>query len=160
MKETINYKLRKPDQEDFYNVEDFNYNADIIDSLLKTNADTITQHINAAAPHSGHAPLVHTHSGSDITSAVANATNADMLDGKHASDFAAASHTHTKSQITDFAHTHVIADITDIANIRADSTKKLVVEVNSVAPANPVAGQIWFDSANKKFRGFNGAAWL
>jgi len=66
MKETINYKLRKPDQEDFYNVEDFNYNADIIDSLLKTNADTITQHINAAAPHSGHAPLVHTHNPADI----------------------------------------------------------------------------------------------
>ena len=28
--------------------------------------------------------------------------NADTVDGKHASDFAAASHTHTKSQITDF----------------------------------------------------------
>lgn len=31
-----------------------------------------------------------------------NAGNADTVDSKHASDFAAASHTHTKSQITDF----------------------------------------------------------
>lgn len=102
----------------------------------------------------------HTHSGSDITSAVASAVNADTVDGKHATDFAAASHTHTKSQITDFAHTHVIADITNIANIRTDSTKRLVVEVSNVAPSNPVAGQLWFDSVNKKFKGFDGAAWL
>jgi hypothetical protein len=60
--------------------------------------------------------------------------DADLLDGKHYNDI--------------------------VANARADSTKRLVVEVNSVAPSNPVAGQIWFDSANKKFKGFDGAAWL
>ncbi len=87
MKETLNYKLRKPDQTDFYNVDDFNYNADIIDAQLKTNADAIAQHVNAAAPHSGHALLQHTHAGGDITSAVASAINADTVDGKHASDF-------------------------------------------------------------------------
>jgi len=51
MKETLNYKLRKPDQEDFYNVDDFNYNADIIDTQLKANADAISQHLTEAAPH-------------------------------------------------------------------------------------------------------------
>ncbi len=36
---TENYGLKKPDQEDFYNVEDFNANADIIDSQLKALSD-------------------------------------------------------------------------------------------------------------------------
>lgn len=36
---TENYNLIKPDQEDFYNVDDFNNNADIIDSQLKTLSD-------------------------------------------------------------------------------------------------------------------------
>lgn len=36
--------------------------------------------------------------------------------GSLTSTFAAASHTHTKSQITDFAHTHTKSDITDFAH--------------------------------------------
>ena len=36
---TNNYKLIKPAQEDFYNVDDFNNNADIIDSQLKAISD-------------------------------------------------------------------------------------------------------------------------
>ena len=36
---TENYGLKKPAQEDFYNVEDFNDNADIIDSQLKALSD-------------------------------------------------------------------------------------------------------------------------
>lgn len=45
--------------------------------------------------HSGVYSLVgHTHPGSEITSAVANATNADLLDGQHASAFAGTSHNH------------------------------------------------------------------
>ncbi len=47
-------------------------------------------------------PSTHTHAISDVTNLQTT------LDGK-----AATSHTHTKSQITDFAHTHVLADITD-----------------------------------------------
>jgi hypothetical protein len=35
MKYTPNYGLKKPEQDDFYNVEDFNDNADIIDQALK-----------------------------------------------------------------------------------------------------------------------------
>lgn len=36
---TENYNLKKPAQEDFYNVEDFNNNADVIDKQLKEIAD-------------------------------------------------------------------------------------------------------------------------
>ena len=36
---TENYNLKKPAQEDFYNVDDFNNNADVIDSQLKTLSD-------------------------------------------------------------------------------------------------------------------------
>ncbi len=39
---TNNYKLIKPAQEDFYNVDDFNNNADIIDSQLKAVSDKAT----------------------------------------------------------------------------------------------------------------------
>lgn len=45
MKYTPNYGLKKPGQEDFYNVEDFNENADIIDQKLKEIEDK-TQNIN------------------------------------------------------------------------------------------------------------------
>ncbi|MCI1958823.1 MAG: hypothetical protein LKJ25_04270 [Clostridia bacterium] len=36
---TTNYNLTKPAQDDFYNVDDFNNNADIIDTQMKANAD-------------------------------------------------------------------------------------------------------------------------
>ena len=45
MKYTPNYGLKKPEQDDFYNVEDFNENADIIDQKLKEIEDK-TQNIN------------------------------------------------------------------------------------------------------------------
>lgn len=41
MKETINFKLKKPEQQDFYNVDDFNSNADIIDAAIKKAADDL-----------------------------------------------------------------------------------------------------------------------
>ncbi len=41
MKYTPNYGLKKPEQYDFYNVEDFNENADIIDEKLKEIEDGI-----------------------------------------------------------------------------------------------------------------------
>jgi len=41
MKYTPNYGLKKPEQDDFYNVEDFNENADIIDEKLKEIEDGI-----------------------------------------------------------------------------------------------------------------------
>ena len=39
MEQTKNYKLNKPGQDDFYNVEDFNQNADILDQALKELAE-------------------------------------------------------------------------------------------------------------------------
>lgn len=39
--ETINYKLRKPAEDDFYDVQDFNGNMELIDGALKGNADGI-----------------------------------------------------------------------------------------------------------------------
>ena len=41
MEYTQNYNLKKPGQEDFYNVDDFNSNADIIDQKLKEIEDEI-----------------------------------------------------------------------------------------------------------------------
>lgn len=38
---TTNYNLKKPDGTDFYNIEDFNSNADIIDAQLKAAYDLI-----------------------------------------------------------------------------------------------------------------------
>lgn len=35
-KQTINYSLIKPDDDDFYNINDFNKNMDVIDELLKS----------------------------------------------------------------------------------------------------------------------------
>ena len=39
---TPNYKLKKPDPSDFYNIADFNGNADIIDAQLKSISDQYT----------------------------------------------------------------------------------------------------------------------
>lgn len=57
--------------------------------------------------HTGYASTTHTHSYNDLedkpvipTTLPANGGNADTVDGKHASDFAASSHTHSKSQIS------------------------------------------------------------
>lgn len=41
---TQNYNLKKPAEEDFYNVEDFNDNADIIDQALKSHDDALAAH--------------------------------------------------------------------------------------------------------------------
>ncbi len=42
MNKTTNYGLNKPDATDFYNIEDFNGNADIVDSQLKKDSDRIS----------------------------------------------------------------------------------------------------------------------
>ncbi|MGL4790747.1 MAG: hypothetical protein ACRCW1_04985, partial [Anaerotignaceae bacterium] len=43
---TTNYNLIKPDQTDFYNVDDFNNNADKIDLVIKQNQDEDRQWVN------------------------------------------------------------------------------------------------------------------
>lgn len=59
MQKTTNYGLLKPDPEDFYNIEDFNNNMDVIDEELKKAAQTgggsseeLTEHLaNTNNPH-------------------------------------------------------------------------------------------------------------
>lgn len=46
MRKTINYKLNKPEQEDFYDVDDFNSNADIIDTALKSISDDVVDNMD------------------------------------------------------------------------------------------------------------------
>lgn len=46
MKETLNYKLKKPEHNDIVNVDDFNYNADVMDKELK-RIDNKTSNITA-----------------------------------------------------------------------------------------------------------------
>lgn len=43
--ETINYKLKKPAQEDFYNVDDFNNNADTIDNVISEHTKDYINHV-------------------------------------------------------------------------------------------------------------------
>ena len=43
MTETANYKLKQPSAEDFYNIEDFNGNMDILDTQLKSQEEAIAQ---------------------------------------------------------------------------------------------------------------------
>jgi len=56
MKYTPNYGLKKPEQDDFYNVEDFNDNADIVDEELKELNDKVDSHLaeNATLSALGH----------------------------------------------------------------------------------------------------------
>ena len=49
MKTTPNYGLKKPEASDYYDVDDFNHNADTLDAALAENRDLIQQH---ASQHS------------------------------------------------------------------------------------------------------------
>lgn len=48
MKETTNIKLKKPDLTDFYDIGDFNYNADIIDKEISKSNEKLTNEIGRA----------------------------------------------------------------------------------------------------------------
>jgi len=43
---------------------------------------------------------------------------------------------------------------------RTASSYKLRAEVKSSAPSSPANGDIWYDSANHKFRGYANGAWV
>lgn len=66
----------------------------------------------------------------------------------------------------DTAHSELDAHLADNSihqtaeQVRTASDKRLVVEVSSSAPSSPVNGQIWYDLANHKFRGYANGAWL
>lgn len=78
---TPNYHLIKPAGEDFYNIQDFNDNADILDAELSKKA------VKAASPIAGNLAA--------LTAA------GDLLDsGKKTSDFAEAVHSHANATTT------------------------------------------------------------
>ncbi len=82
---TSNYNLKKPGQDDFYNIDDFNQNADIIDAELK-NVSNIA---NSALP-------AELYTATDVLDKIKTVDgsgcglDADLLDGKEASAFATA----------------------------------------------------------------------
>ena len=67
---TTNYDLIKPDSEDYYNIEDFNQNADVIDEELKKRED---HESNTSNPHQvtaaqvGAAEMEHSHTWENIS---------------------------------------------------------------------------------------------
>jgi hypothetical protein len=72
-----------------------------------------------AAELADYAPDDHTHGGGDVTSAVASATDADTVDGEHASAFADASHTHGGGDVTSAVASATDADTVDGAHASA-----------------------------------------
>lgn len=51
MKKTTNYNLNKPEQSDYYNIEDFNSNADIVDDEINKLDARIKEHKKDIMPH-------------------------------------------------------------------------------------------------------------
>ena len=88
MTETVNLKLKKPSGEDFYNIDDFNCNADILDAAIVELSDKMTAADEALK---GKAEAKHRHTVADISdfpeALPASGGNADKVDGKDASDF-------------------------------------------------------------------------
>lgn len=94
-------------------------------------------------------------------------------------------HTHTKSQITDFAHMHTAADISGAVNLATKATTAISIPTSDIGgniwlantvtgidgvngavafgsstePANPQVNQIWFDVTNRLIKFYDGANW-
>ncbi|NFS27685.1 hypothetical protein FDF12_01315 [Clostridium botulinum] len=82
MKLTSNYSLKKPDGSDVVNVQDFNDNSDKIDIELKkvdSQLKEIKNNLGDSVKKDGR---------------LQTNLNADLLDGKHANDFATSNHNH------------------------------------------------------------------
>lgn len=120
---TSNYNLKKPSQEDFYNIEDFNQNADIIDAELKNLNES-----KAAVGHD-HGAIYETPAGAQSKADAAKTSANQYTDQKIAgvnSDFSShlsdneyqtAAVTGTQIRITRQSNTkrlffHLLADIT------------------------------------------------
>jgi len=85
---TPNYQLAKPDRGTPEWDDEINGNFDILDITIKGLELVLLSHINNTNnPHQvtytqvGAAPTIHNHTGNQITSAVAEAINADKVDG-------------------------------------------------------------------------------
>lgn len=70
-------------------------------------------------------PVPHTHPGGDITSPVANATNADTVDGHHANDFAGVLHSHNGTDIVT-----PVANATNATNLTGGEGKLGTIRAN------------------------------
>jgi YD repeat-containing protein len=91
---TPNYNLAKPAAGDINWDDEINGNFDILDSTIKLLETLLSQHMSDTNnPHQvthsqvGAAPASHIHSGAEIFGQVAQAANADRVDGYDASDF-------------------------------------------------------------------------
>lgn len=73
-----------------------------MDQCLTIKIETIESNV------SGKAPTNHTHSYNDLTNKPTTIANADTVDGKHASDFALANHTHSA---TDWLFTDTVTNL-------------------------------------------------
>ena len=134
MEYTPNYELRKPDETDVVDVQDLNYNADIIDLELKAlddklaeTADVIDQELEA-------------------------------LDDKIASHLTdnANPHNVTKSQLG-------LSKVENMSatEIRTATNRSLKVEmISSSGSVTPEQGRIIFDTSKKKFFGGTGSGWV
>lgn len=63
MTETEHLHLKKPGQGDYYNVDDFNGNADLIDTKLKEIDDSVAQPSGIATLDSSGKPCTDAHGG-------------------------------------------------------------------------------------------------
>ena len=107
---TSNFNLKKPLPDEFYNIQDHNDNMDIIDNALKTAPDSVP---------ADKTTLVDTDSVV-ISDSADSGKRKKVLWSKIkellANTFAAKSHTHTKSDISNFAHTHTKSEISDFSH--------------------------------------------
>ncbi|WP_455714681.1 hypothetical protein [Anaerosporobacter sp.] len=127
---TTNLGLIKPSETEFINIEDINGNMDKIDQAVGEKANkTDIPTIPSSLP--------------------ANGGNADTVGGKLPSAFAATSHTHTKSQITDFTHTHTKSNITDFPTSlpanggNADTVDSIHISVVTTLPTTTDANTLY-----------------
>ncbi|MDU6856081.1 MAG: hypothetical protein E6370_17380 [Clostridiales bacterium] len=100
MKNTTNYGLKKPDGTDAVDIAIINQNMDTIDTTMKSNSNQINDLKNnkANASHGNHVPA--TQSANNKKFLRCDNTWQDVTPGNIGA--AVASHTHTKSQISDF----------------------------------------------------------
>lgn len=117
-------------------------------NTIESNISTLeTNKANSNHTHTGYATSTHTHSYNDLddkptipTTLPANGGNADTVDGKHASDFADATHTHTEitakyeKPSTGIPKTDLASDVQSSLG-KADSALQSYTETDPTVPA-------------------------
>jgi len=143
---TANYNLIKPGYDETADIKVINENMDTIDGKLKENADGLSTHVAAAAPHSGHETPAGAQAKVDAAEARAKAyTDQEVAEVSQALD------THVAESAI-----HKTSDV-----IRTETNTQLKVEViSSSVSETPDAGRIIFDTSQGKFFGGNGTEWV